>query len=275
MQRRTSSAESPRRPLSARAFTLIELLVVIAVIAILAAILFPVFAQAREKARQASCMSNVKQLGTAMLMYGQDYEETFPMMENNPVARFTIANMLDPYIKAGNKNTNASGGNAWPEGSVWRCPSSNTYNDGNDLTSYFSVSWNYGYLTVIDSSTNFVPTYASPDTYGLWAWTQPGRAFAEVKAPAETIAFTDAGHSDGPHGVMATWSGLMSPASRYNNGANDWFSVSEGRHNGMANISWCDGHCKAMKLESFYGKWNGANFTTTQTPPDKYFDLIP
>src|SRR5213082_1669007 len=61
-----------------RGFTLIELLVVIAIIAILAAILFPVFAQAREKARQTSCLSNIKQLGLSAMMYVEDYDETYP-----------------------------------------------------------------------------------------------------------------------------------------------------------------------------------------------------
>src|SRR5688500_1832645 len=84
-------------------FTLIELLVVIAIIAILAAILFPVFAQARAKARQAACMSNMKQFGLAMLMYAQDYEETLPFAAYNPPGQTLIMwyDLVEPYVKSG------------------------------------------------------------------------------------------------------------------------------------------------------------------------------
>jgi prepilin-type N-terminal cleavage/methylation domain-containing protein/prepilin-type processing-associated H-X9-DG protein len=77
-------------------FTLIELLVVIAIIAILAAILFPVFAQAREKARASACLSNTKQLGLALQMYAQDYDETMP--PGNTVAGFNEPGVLPNFL---------------------------------------------------------------------------------------------------------------------------------------------------------------------------------
>lgn len=87
------------------AFTLIELLVVIAIIAILAAILFPVFAQARAKARQTSCLSNQKQIGTGLMMYVSDYDETYPCINRGLITGNTTAyymmwtSQVQPYIK--------------------------------------------------------------------------------------------------------------------------------------------------------------------------------
>src|SRR3982751_2317979 len=96
------------------AFTLIELLVVIAIISILAAILFPVFARARENARKASCASNLKQIGLAMTQYSQDYDEMLV-----PSAHFSKSPViyayqdLDPYVR--NRQ-------------LWRCPSNTRTN---------------------------------------------------------------------------------------------------------------------------------------------------
>ena len=93
-----------------RGFTLIELLVVIAIIAILAAILFPVFAKAREKARQSSCLSNVKQMGLAFLQYTQDYDEMLPWYVDTNYNFATMAwyQIMQPYVK---------------NQQLWTCPS--------------------------------------------------------------------------------------------------------------------------------------------------------
>jgi prepilin-type N-terminal cleavage/methylation domain-containing protein/prepilin-type processing-associated H-X9-DG protein len=101
MQRNSTSHESYRR-----AFTLIELLVVIAIIAILAAILFPVFARARENARRASCMSNLKQIALGVMQYVQDYDEHYPLYRSNTAANTTpsnpygFADEIQPYLKS-------------------------------------------------------------------------------------------------------------------------------------------------------------------------------
>jgi prepilin-type N-terminal cleavage/methylation domain-containing protein/prepilin-type processing-associated H-X9-DG protein len=93
-----TAAPAWRRPVTLPGFTLIELLVVIAIIAILAAILFPVFAQAREKARQATCLSNCRQIGLAVQMYAQDWDETLPLDSHSGEAGWL--NSLQAYSKS-------------------------------------------------------------------------------------------------------------------------------------------------------------------------------
>ena len=155
-------------------FTLIELLVVIAIIAILAAILFPVFARAREKARQTSCLSNVKELGLGLLMYIQDYDELFPgryvsLVYPDYVAPYKAWYLvIDPYIK----NTQ-----------IWRCPSDPTRTLG------------YGYNTM---ATNGYPMGTGGPLAKIRYPSEMGMLFDTIRAPTAY----NSGSYDWP-----TWSG--------------------------------------------------------------------
>jgi len=173
------------------AFTLIELLVVIAIIAILAAILFPVFAQAREKARAITCVSNEKQIGLGILQYVQDYDETLPyanIISNGIEQRWY--NEINPYIKnGGHYTTGASAGRQTGGGGVFHCPSFPSNQDAE-----------YG-----------VSDHLCPPVGG-----NPAGLFANVlnsaalQTPADTIIVlekgqSDAGAPDAPNGDSWPW----------------------------------------------------------------------
>jgi prepilin-type N-terminal cleavage/methylation domain-containing protein len=148
---------------SSKAFTLIELLVVIAIIAILAAILFPVFASAREKARQASCISNCRQIGLASLQYNEDYDEQF--VPSQTKAQYWCE-ILAPYAQAAPPG---NGNGSKPETSIWVCPS-----DNNGANIQISYALN-GFLTADDG--------ANPNI--------PGLSLSAVDSPAETFLVGD------------------------------------------------------------------------------------
>lgn len=207
------------------AFTLIELLVVIAIIAILAAILFPVFAQVREKARQTSCLANLKQLGSATQMYLQDYDEVFfpygypthdpagtngqfwfCRMDDGTISY--TAGLLQPYIK------NAQ---------VLDCPSLKGTAPYSGLP--FTRDLGYG----------LSQAYLTPYT----GYTASSPSLAQIDRPAETVELADTA-------VLVTsavnrWHALSPPSLAY--------PTLHARHNETVNVLWLDGHTKAQKLD--------------------------
>jgi prepilin-type N-terminal cleavage/methylation domain-containing protein/prepilin-type processing-associated H-X9-DG protein len=165
------------------AFTLIELLVVIAIIAILAAILFPVFAQAREKARQTSCLANVKSITLAMNMYAQDADETYPPGRYYGFAdgsAWTWDHYIGPYAQKSGAVTYGQGNNPYLE-----CPS-----DIRDRSTVTSGKRSYAIpmSAFVPSDEAWMPEVYPTATSGF----TEGRALSEFVVPASTILILEA-----------------------------------------------------------------------------------
>lgn len=240
---------------SRRAFTLIELLVVIAIIAILAAILFPVFAQAREKARAISCVSNLKQIGLGIVMYSQDYDETLPVAfpANPPIngggqAVTPFESMIEPYTK----NTD-----------MWQCPSVQRKAAANyGLGNYWDGKFNATPKTRTYSSVGRINTReknGNDSNTGMSNWGGSPTALAMMDAPAETIEVVDINSGDinygSPWGSLFTGCDTWKLAGRKlgqdattSGGCDGAYNSNPGTrgHTEMGNYVFADGHVKAL-----------------------------
>ncbi len=206
-----------------RGFTLIELLVVIAIIAILAAILFPVFARAREKARQASCQSNLKQIGLAYMMYVQDNDETFGHGWPEP-SWSSYWGQLQPYMK----NTQ-----------MLLCPSAD------------NTACSCGFAGGVNDPQYIQSNYIrNPFTTVGWYADMHGKKLAAFDIPAQTILESE-GRRSWVH--FSAWC--------YSNGADgrNCDPSIAARHNGTANCLYIDGHVKSQTVPTAVDGANPSN----------------
>lgn len=256
-------SSSPRRRCG---FTLIELLVVIAIIAILAAILFPVFAQAREKARQIACLSNTKQLGLAALQYAQDYDETeVPLCQDPRVGAradycysYATPHWMDliyPYVKSIGVYTcpDRTGDNSDTVfGHTYKASTSNWSTLVTPNRNPRTGRWNYG-------------TYALNTTYSTYGGGSAlaGSSLNQQEHPATTAEFLEVGPpvygtscdnagdgfpwtAGGNANYFPSW--VDPKASPFAAAAAGNCIRVEAPHFGRTNVTWCDGHSSSMTL---------------------------
>ena len=240
-------------------FTLIELLVVIAIIAILAAILFPVFARAREAARTSACLSNTNQIAKGFLMYVQDYDEVFPPWTANHCGRYTggafalafmYPNLVGPYIKNGIVLDPVT--NTGTLGQVWACPTIK------NMLSAAANTYAYNYYAFGGTSNctgaGLGAAYAPFDG--------PSHAYpaplASIGRPAETLFLTDGGQLSRPPVAF-----VVNGRSAFNNGVYGSHELGTGvtapavagttstaimrfLTGRRTNVAWADGHTKSV-----------------------------
>lgn len=208
-----------RRP--TEAFTLTELLVAIGILALLAALLFPAFSRAREKARQAACTGNLRQLGLAVTQYMQDYDGTlFP-----PDNEYAGGEYTTWYFSTSSSRMNFEGSYLGPyakSGALFDCPSiphdpHDTFTPAYGMNSYFL----------------WFPDRPYPD------WKRTGRpiSFGDVDVPTETLLLGDSACVQS--GRVDRYPAIAPEA--------DTCAALHGRHGGLANVLWMDGHVSALK----------------------------
>jgi len=262
-----------------RGFTLIELLVVIAIIAILAAILFPVFAQAREKARQTTCASNLKQIGTAFMMYVQDYDETYPPWTGacpDPTARWYLRYMfpglVDAYIK------NGADVQTGELKDVWACPSAKaglaTWSN-----TYAYNFWTFGGFSTCMCIPNQAICTRAPGTYAEFAGAEYNTPapMASISKPAETILLSDGAQLSRPpqyriafgasadHYYVGVWGAHQRGTGNVNTSATGSQFVKSLMTGRLTNVVYADGHVKTTQTTKWYhrdyvaenGVWRG------------------
>jgi len=230
-----------------RGFTLIELLVVIAIIAILAAILFPVFAQARDKARGATCLSNQKQIGLAIMQYTQDYDEQFPFANYDvppPAGNIVWMWLVDPYVKSGVAQQNTQLGQSTVR-NVWFCP--------NFFTSYPQGVAGEPERSYV-ANANVMPACGAGiiGSTGRPCTVPAPLTLAAVQAPAQVVLLVEfrGGRvwSDGHD--TSNCQAISSPETWPQNQA---YCAARGRHAQGANVLLADGHAKWYKAPQ---TWN-------------------
>ena len=247
LRRKALSASVPSRRRSA--FTLIELLVVIAIIAILAAILFPVFARARENARRASCQSNLKQIGLGILQYTQDYDERFPLSRYSPGVNISRSwhYTVQPYMKSTQ---------------VFSCPSNTNDNiAGSTLDGDVKVENDYMGVATFRNQPGGIPYSTFPAEYfGNTI------SIASVQFPSTTFAVMEHDKdyaTDTPIFDIASEGGDYDPAAT---GRKGLFAG----HLGTSNYLFVDGHVKSLRPSATMGTTDGSNRWSLDNNPIGY-----